>query len=505
MIRQTLSIILLLLTVGPVRAQYNKVEQRYFAEEDLPMNTPSFQPGVKYMRYEHLMSFLEAAASRSEEITLSNIGKTQQGRIIPVITFKKSDAVDPLRVLYIGGVHGDEPASVEGLCLLIDSLSNGKGISTNIELAIVPMLNIDGYLKQDRHSHNELDINRDFTRYKTPEARALVQFATAFNPQVVIDFHEYSPYRLDLYDLQDQGVVNRFDVMFLYSGNLNVAPQLFSVCEALLVPAARTVLHRHNRATHEYFKTSDERGRIVLDQGSNSPRSTSNAFALTNAVTMLLEVRGVGLGKKTLKRRTHSTYLVAKSVLSTCDKHGVEIKKAVQTAQDMTLQAANPVVVKRTPETLSETIEFIDLRTSEPARLSMTVRNNLNAKQVLTRTRPVAYAISQNVDEVKTILDVLGIEYSMTKSMEPHKAEQYTINQLNRSTRKSEKIKEVHVEVALQMTTVNLPANSLLVKLRQPKGNLLPELFEPDAVNSLVRNNVIQLANNQIPVYRIMQ
>ena len=496
--------IVFLLLVSPIFAQYHKLENQYFPEEDRNIQTPSFQEGNKFMSYEDLITFLERAAAISENITLGTIGKTQKGRAIPVIQFNNSRSSYPLKVLYIGAIHGDEPASAEGLCLLIDSLTHGLSISDNIELSIVPMLNIDGYLKQDRQSHNELDINRDFTKYRTPEARALLQFASEFDPHVVVDFHEFSPYRLDMYDLQDQGVANRYDAMFLYSGNMNIESEIFDISENLLVPEAKKVLENNQRVTHNYFKTTRRNGRIELDLGGNSPRSSTNAFALGNSVSMLLEVRGAGLGKKTLKRRTYTTYLVAQSVLSTCGVHAQQIMNAVQTAKSRTVASSDSVVVKRAAEDLNQVVRFLDLRTNDQVLLSMSVNNSLNPRATLSRERPSYYAITDNTEEVKSILDILGVTYQQMQTEETREVEHYLIKDLYRSNTKTEKVKEVQLKVVTQTTTLALPANTLIVALSQPKGNLIAELFEPDATSSLVRYDIIKIVDHQIPVYRIM-
>ena len=64
-------------------------------------------------------------------------------------------------------MHGNEPASTEGvLFLLTQLLSNSEyhHLLDRLELAIVPMVNIDGYEKQDRYAANGLDLNRDQTK-----------------------------------------------------------------------------------------------------------------------------------------------------------------------------------------------------------------------------------------------------------------------------------------------------------------------------------------------------
>ena len=46
-----------------------------------------------------------------------------------------------------------------------------KYLLEKIELAILPMANIDGFLKNDRYAANGLDLNRDHTKLMAPETK----------------------------------------------------------------------------------------------------------------------------------------------------------------------------------------------------------------------------------------------------------------------------------------------------------------------------------------------
>ena len=66
-----------------------------------------------------------------------------------------------------------------------------------LEFAIIPMANIDGFLKQERNAANGLDLNRDQTKLMAPESILLKQAFSNYNPEVALDFHEYNAYRRD--------------------------------------------------------------------------------------------------------------------------------------------------------------------------------------------------------------------------------------------------------------------------------------------------------------------
>ena len=129
----------------------------------------------------------------------------------------------------MGGLHGNEPASTEGLLFFMYNLLNEdslKSVLEDVNLSIIPMANIDGFEIQDRYAANGQDLNRDQTKLTNPEMQILKKAINEFDPHVMVDFHEYKPYRVDFVKFGEYGTTSMFDCMFLYTGNLNVCPSI---------------------------------------------------------------------------------------------------------------------------------------------------------------------------------------------------------------------------------------------------------------------------------------
>lgn len=113
-------------------------------------------------------------------------------------------------ILFVGGVHGDEP---EGVRLAQDFLAWLRQNET-LELRpwiLVPCLNLDGFTKNERINANGVDLNRNFptadwtseakgTRYfpgprpaSEPEVQALVQLIEEKQPSLIVHFHSWEP------------------------------------------------------------------------------------------------------------------------------------------------------------------------------------------------------------------------------------------------------------------------------------------------------------------------
>lgn len=87
------------------------------------------------------------------------IGRSSQGRPILARRFSAGppgDAAAPLLVM--GGIHGDEPSSVDALLDLLPRLSP----ALPVPVWLVPALNPDGLAAERKNSARDVDLNRNF-------------------------------------------------------------------------------------------------------------------------------------------------------------------------------------------------------------------------------------------------------------------------------------------------------------------------------------------------------
>lgn len=117
-------------------------------------------------------------------------------------------------VLFIGGVHGDEPEGVwlaEALLNWCYSVKLQNGLATLHNFLLIPCLNPDGYRQLERVNGKGVDLNRNFPsrdwspeqkapRYNPgpepasePEVRALIDLINQRNPSLIIHFHSWKP------------------------------------------------------------------------------------------------------------------------------------------------------------------------------------------------------------------------------------------------------------------------------------------------------------------------
>ena len=72
-------------------------------------------------------------------------------------------------VLVIGGIHGNEQASVSVARGLLDLLRTHPELTGGRTVAIIPNSNPDGYALQTRYNANKVDLNRNFPARNFPQ------------------------------------------------------------------------------------------------------------------------------------------------------------------------------------------------------------------------------------------------------------------------------------------------------------------------------------------------
>ena len=492
--------------VGQISPQSKKITEKFFPENEEILNTtPALLKKKGFTDYEELIAFLNnLVAKHPQKIQLSFIGESQKGKKIPMVRLTNPNSSEKIKVWMQGGLHGNESASTEGMLYLLDRLLNDESYTSllnDIDLAIVPMANIDGYLKVDRYAANGLDLNRDQTKLMAPESVVLKQAYTNFNPEVGVDFHEYTPYRKDYATLSDFGVTALYDAMFLYSGNLNVPKNLRQITDTLFVENARKILDENKLKHHPYISTTKVNGETHFSHGSVSARSSATNYALTNAIATLIEVRGVGLGRTSFKRRINVTFLIAISYLKTASQNQQLVKLAIEKAS----QQKNDVVVTSVRAVYKDKVDFIDLDTNEIIALEVTLRDALKSKPDIVRKRPIAYLIDENQKEIIEKLKILGAEIEQLTEDTEITVETFQIDEYDRSSITYEKMNQQTVTVKLTEEKKNFKKGTFKISMNQRRSNMVLEVLEPEAPNSFVSFGVLETSKGALlPIYRIL-
>ncbi len=167
----------------------NKLYNRYEIYSELKFENKF----IKHSQIKKLIINLQT----TDFFEITEIGKSIQEREIYCIKIGKGKT----KVLIWSQMHGDEPTATMSIFDLLnffiakdnyDSLR--KDILENLTLYIIPMLNPDGAEVFTRENAINIDLNRDYIRTVSPEARILKQLQKEIKPQFGFNLHDQDSY-----------------------------------------------------------------------------------------------------------------------------------------------------------------------------------------------------------------------------------------------------------------------------------------------------------------------
>lgn len=169
--------------------------------------------GKETATYFECIAYYKTLAARFPQLRLLEIGQTDSGYPLhlAVLSQDKDFSFPSLKkknkrvILVNNGIHPGEPDGVDAsMMLLRDILQGKKKLPANVVLAVIPLYNIGGALNRSafyrvdqngpaefgsRGNGQNLDLNRDFIKADSRNARAFHKIYHLTDPDVFIDNH----------------------------------------------------------------------------------------------------------------------------------------------------------------------------------------------------------------------------------------------------------------------------------------------------------------------------
>jgi len=437
-------------------------------------------------------------------------GRSQDGTAIEALHFSRTIAPGTgtgtgtgsarrPAVLLIGQQHGDEPAGAEALLVIARALASGDlaPLLARIDVTVLPRANPDGAERQRRVSANGIDINRDHLLLRTPEAQAVAALVRSHRPVVVVDAHEHTV--VGRY-LEKFNAVQRYDLLLQYAMTANLPESLGRASEAWFRQPIIAALAADGLSTEWYYTNPTAPGDLRLAMGGVQPDTGRNVNGLRNAVSLLLESRGVGIGHLHLARRVHSQVLALRTVLQQAAAHADELL-ALQDRADAEVAAAacgGRAVVQAQGTPGRRELLMLDPVTGADKPVDVAWESALALRVLTERARPCGYWLAADQGAAVASLAALGLRVQRFAEATPLQAEAW-IETARGEVRRPDVRGTVadglrtllQLVVSLRAEPLQAPAGSFYLPLNQPLANLAIAALEPDTQNSYVANRLI--------------
>ncbi|MFT4243174.1 MAG: M14 family zinc carboxypeptidase [Acidovorax sp.] len=497
---------------APLTAPYGPAVAARFPDPAIAYGTPGLAPHRRsFTTNAELAQWLQSldnpGARGPTRTKLLRLGMSQRGEpILGLLATRAAgtelvdlDKSNRPTVVLIGQQHGDEPAGSEALLVIARELAQGllEPLLDRINVVIVPRANPDGAAAGTRVTANGVDMNRDHLLLNTPEARALARVVNDYRPILVVDAHEYTV--VGRY-LQKFNAIQRYDALLQYATTANYPEFLTKASQEWYHPPMVAALKAQGLTSDWYYTTSTNPDDKRISMGGAQPDTGRNVNGLKNTVSLLIETRGVGIGRMHIQRRVHTQVTAIVSALrSTADRAANLEQVRSFVARDISSQACRDQVVVEAAATPGQReLDFLDPDTGVDRSIRVEWNSSLTLRPVKTRARPCGYWLSASAAEAAERLRLLGLQ--VMRVAEPGSALADTYRETARETSSRQDVRGaiagegsiVRVQVATVRSAIDIPAGSFYVPLNQSRANLAVAALEPDTQNGYFANRLIQ-------------
>ncbi|MCQ4035808.1 M14 family zinc carboxypeptidase [Kaistella montana] len=160
--------------------------------------------GNQTVTYEEMVKYYDNLDQNFESISIENFGKDDNGEPIKVVVFTPSKSKNNATILINNGIHPGEPDGIDATMMLMRDLATGKISNKNLKIAAIESYNISGMLRRGKFSRanqngpeeygfrgnaRNFDLNRDFIKNDSENAKSFQQIFQHFKPIYFIDNH----------------------------------------------------------------------------------------------------------------------------------------------------------------------------------------------------------------------------------------------------------------------------------------------------------------------------
>jgi hypothetical protein len=467
--------------------------------------------------YAETLDFLHQLQAHFPEMYLGFYGTSGEGRAMPFVvvsrekafTGRKAQRLGKPIVLIQNGIHAGEIEGKDASLLLLRDLAEGKhaAILDAVTLVVLPIYNVDGHERispfnrpnQDgprqgmgfRTTTNGLDLNRDYLKISSEEARSLIALVNDWRPHLHVDDH----------------VTDGIDMGWVLTWSWAEAPQAPAPVDAWLRGHMPAVLAATEKAGVPQGPYVDLVERNDPAKGFSSwvgqPRYSTGYFPLRNRPSILVEMHSY----KPYRQRVAANRDFLFALLDEIAREPAALTRAVAEAEAEEVAKGRPdappseVVVNFVQSDQADRIRLpvfagtmqTSVVTGEP--LLLFHRGELDAKEVpwshgskatLTLPRPRGYLVLPGWPQIEQRLRGQGLRVEVLTQGAEMDVETMRLSEPKAAPASYQGLTRVTSKVARATERRQIPAGALWVPADQPDFELAVQLLEPEGVDSLL-------------------
>ena len=469
--------------------------------------------GMETATYQETISYYELLARTYPEINIQAIGRTDSGEPLHLVTLNPDSEFDfskirqsNKRVLLINnGIHPGESDGIDATMMLYRDIAKGKITMPNhTVLATIPIYNVGGSLNRNtgtranqngpeeygfRGNARNYDLNRDFIKCDTENAKTFAEIFHLVQPDVFLDNHV------------SNGADYQYTLTHLFTQHNKLGGSLGEYMNTEMMPVLEDKLAEKDWDITPYVNVFNQVPEIGFSQFMDYPRYSTGYTTLWNVLGMMVETHML----KPYKQRVEGTYELMISMVEIIEDNYDAIKAEREKAFNHFKIGSTYPVNWTVDETKTTILEFKgyegEMITSE---VTGSQRLKYDRKKPFTKevvyqdyfkpsveiTVPKAYVIPQGRYDVIDLLKLNQVEMRRFEKDTTFSVESYRIS--NYETRKNAyegHYPHYNTEVKISDKKVTFRKGDYLISTNQPAIRYLLETLEPQAPDSFFNWN----------------
>jgi len=468
--------------------------------------------GTETGTYHEVIDYYKNLAAEYSEISIQAIGQTDSGEPLHIVIlnpgalFNFSELRKNKRILLINnGIHPGESDGIDATMLLYRDIVQGKiEAPKNTVLVTIPIYNVGGSLNRNgtsrtnqngpiaygfRGNARNYDLNRDFIKSDTKNARTFAEIFHLVQPDVFIDNHV------------SNGADYQYTLTHLFTQHNKLGGDLGDYLHLQMMPKLEQKLTTKNWDITPYVNIFNQVPEKGFSQFMDSPRYSTGYTTLWNTLGMMVETHML----KPYKQRVDGTYELMKSMIEIVEEDHTNIKTLRDNAHLDILEGGNYPLSWKIDTTKSSTLNF---KGFEGNMLPSTITGNQRLK--FDRSKPFnkeivyqnyykpdiyvsiprAYVIPQGWHQVIDLLTLNNVEMSRLEKDTTINVQSYKIDTYETKKQAYEGHYQ-HYNTSVKSSTEKLGfrTGDYIIETNQNALRYLLETLEPQAPDSFFNWN----------------
>jgi len=468
--------------------------------------------GTETATYEETIQFYYDLAKAYNEISIQEIGETDSGRPLHLVTlnpdrkFNFEDIRKSKRIILINnGIHPGESDGIDATMMLFRDLVQGKiEMPENTALVTIPIYNVGGSLNRNsttrtnqngpkeygfRGNSRNYDLNRDFIKSDTKNAKTFAKIFHLVQPDVFIDNHV------------SNGADYQYVITHLFTQHNKLGGTLGNYLHKTMQPTIEKMMSEKGLDITPYVNVFNQVPEKGFSQYLDLPRYSTGYTTLFNTFGMMVETHML----KPYKRRVEATYELMKSLMDFTEEQYETIAELRKDSWKYYVKQETYPLSWEVDTTQSTTLNFKGYEgVFTKSDLTGTMRLKYDRNQPFTKeldyqnffkpasivSIPEAYIIPQGWHNVIELLKLNNIEISQLKTDSLMPVESYKISSYEtRKTPYEGHYQHFNTTIKSEITKVKFYKGDYMISTNQFGIRYLLEALEPQAPDSFFNWN----------------